>query len=39
MTSLMHALTVALTNKSATDLRIWKGRPFENTLKTVPDLR
>jgi len=25
--------------KSAIDLRIWKGRPFENTLKSDLDLR
>ena len=31
MTSVMYALT--LTNKSAIDLRIWKGHRFKNTLK------
>ena len=29
MTSLTYALTLTLTNKSAIDLRIWKGRQFE----------
>jgi len=37
MTSLTYALT--LTNKSAIDLRIWKGRRFENTLISDHDLR
>jgi len=32
-----YALT--LTNKSAIDLKIWKGRRFENTLKLNRDLR
>ena len=31
-TSLTYALTLILTNKSAIDLKIWKGRQFENTL-------
>ena len=35
--SLAYALT--LTNKSAIDLRIWKGHRFENTLKLDHDLR
>jgi hypothetical protein len=35
-TSLTYALI--LTNKSAIDLRIWKERPFENTLKSDRDL-
>jgi hypothetical protein len=39
MMSLTYALTIALTNKSVIDLRIWKGRLFENTLKSAPDLR
>jgi len=37
MTSLSYALN--LTNKSAIDLKIWKGHRFENTLKSVSDLR
>ena len=37
MTSLTYALT--LTNKSAIDLRIWKGHQFENTLKSDHDLK
>jgi hypothetical protein len=39
MTSLTYYLTLTLTNKSATDLRIWKGHRFENTLKSDRDLR
>jgi hypothetical protein len=39
MTSLMYALTQTLTNKSAIYLRIWNGRRFENTIKSVRDLR
>jgi hypothetical protein len=37
MTSLTYDLT--LTNKSAIDLRIWKGHQFENTLKSDHDLK
>ena len=37
ITSLRYALT--LTSKSAIDLRIWKGRIFQNTLKSGRDLR
>jgi hypothetical protein len=37
MMSLTNAITLTLTNKSATDLRIWKGRRFENTLKSDHD--
>jgi len=39
MTLLTYALTLTLTNKSAIDLRIWKGRRFENILKSDSDLR
>jgi hypothetical protein len=34
-----HASTLILTNKSAIDLRIWKGHQFEKTLKSDRDLR
>ena len=37
ITSLSYSLN--LTNKSAIDLKIWKGHRFENTLKSVSDLR
>jgi len=39
MMSLTYALAIALINKSIIDLRIWKWRLFENTLKFAPDLR
>ena len=32
-------ITLTLTNKSAIDLRIWKGRQFENTFTVDCDLR
>jgi hypothetical protein len=32
-------LNLTLNNKSAIDLRIWKGCRFENTLKSDRDLR
>jgi hypothetical protein len=42
MTSLTYALTLTLaltlTNKSAIDLRIWKGRRYDSTLKSYRDL-
>jgi hypothetical protein len=34
MTSLTYAPTLICTNKSAIDLKIWKGHWFENTLKS-----
>jgi hypothetical protein len=37
MTSLKYALTLNITNKSATDLRIRKGCRFENTFKSDRD--
>ena len=37
--SLTYAQIVTLTIKSAIDLRIWKGRCFENTLRSDCDLR
>ena len=39
MTSLAYALILTLTNKSAIDRRIWKGRRFEHSLKSDCDLR
>ena len=37
--SQIYVLTLTLTNKSAIDLKIWKGCRFENTLKSDRDLR
>jgi hypothetical protein len=39
MPSLTYAITLTLTNKSHIDLRNWKGRRFENALKSYRDLR
>ena len=41
MASLTYSLsrTITLTNKSAIDLRIWKGRRNESTLKSNRDLK
>ena len=43
MTSLTYALTLTLTltltNKSAIDLRIWKRRRYESTIKSDHDLK
>ena len=39
MTSLTYALTLTLSNKLAIDLKIWKGRRFDNTHKSDSDLR
>ena len=37
--SQIYVLTLTLTNKSAIDLKIWRGCRFENTLKSDRDLR